>query len=850
MSELDEASCSDEHESLSLTKSGEDSAEDNDLQENEDNDSQEEEKRLNAISIYRLIFDKVGKLKEHLNTSSFKQIDLNWNQETSGFNVELFAKSTESKCNLFLVMKNFMKDKNEREKSYTRETYILIAVNCDDRLNGAFAICTGAGHFTVKPFVDTTYAYSVSKKILDPTTVGQLKCRYLNGQIISIDKLFHKDRRGSYLPTVSNDSFFITEEFQAQIKVLNDSSLKFLSTLRSSVYVTRFRLKIMKCMYMGDMLCLMKELLYVHQSNDYKDDVNFGFLNYVKLVTFPELREKLDGQLETYLLEESNVNMNEFFMCHKNYEQWVKCEEVKLMVGKVPKSTWGSRPDISDIFVALGKERIELSSLEIKYKSGRTWRSDKLLNYIHGHIFLDTKYYFHIGKDWYEVDVEYIRKMEHTFFDVVKEKLLIEEDEGYLPLPWCSEKSPKKQINADHCIAFCKDVLRKELSEEEKTQMKKIDMTELLKSLTLQDDQREEASPSAGNDSANSGEGNNHPLSDSHVPVKDDNDVKSLQEKKKQSGSRKTKKIKYDVSKVKSTLSKIIGENESKLYLNCLTYGDEEKYNEMYYILLNKFLKENRHSSYSSLNDNCDPTAKFPTYLLGDKILVEGVELFDILKITKDKLYLYHVKEGFGQKTRDATSQIRISANLLSKARETNTIYNVFGKYYDQITNYKGDDETRIQLMNDLKGQKKEFLKLFVTKKIVKPFKELISDEQPIIQKDDIYTKMAAKSEEMKAEINLLCESLTSNSILVQKDNGFIVEKEFLHLLENNFLQICKRELTDSHAKTLFQILQKHRIPTVSVKSHIAKFELIRLAHDFTSFYPDFELSICQIRKP
>lgn len=53
-------------------------------------------------------------------------------------------------------------------------------------------------------------------------------------------------------------------------------------------------------------------------------------------------------------------------------------------------------------------------------------------------------------------------------------------------------------------------------------------------------------------------------------------------------------------------------------------------------------------------------------FVFGDQILVEqNIEFFDLQKVTQEGCIWYFVKKGYGQHTRDATSQMRISASLL-----------------------------------------------------------------------------------------------------------------------------------------------------------------------------------------
>ncbi|MCB1118901.1 MAG: hypothetical protein KDK65_02980 [Chlamydiia bacterium] len=66
-------------------------------------------------------------------------------------------------------------------------------------------------------------------------------------------------------------------------------------------------------------------------------------------------------------------------------------------------------------------------------------------------------------------------------------------------------------------------------------------------------------------------------------------------------------------------------------------------------------------------------------FIHGDRVLIEKIELFDLMRVVKTGLsityYLYHVKAGTGQTVRDVSSQICVSAALI----------------YDAISNQKTD---------------------------------------------------------------------------------------------------------------------------------------------------------------
>lgn len=99
------------------------------------------------------------------------------------------------------------------------------------------------------------------------------------------------------------------------------------------------------------------------------------------------------------------------------------------------------------------------------------------------------------------------------------------------------------------------------------------------------------------------------------------------------------------------------------------------------------------------------------SFFLGDKICPHKIELFDLVEVEKNTLYLYHVKEGFGQHTRDACSQILNAAKLLHSRRfKGNT--DVVGLFYDMAIT--GDVGYRARVKEKVKAvPRNEFLSYF-----------------------------------------------------------------------------------------------------------------------------------------
>lgn len=79
-------------------------------------------------------------------------------------------------------------------------------------------------------------------------------------------------------------------------------------------------------------------------------------------------------------------------------------------------------------------------------------------------------------------------------------------------------------------------------------------------------------------------------------------------------------------------------------------------------------LSQQSGRDYLEHDYNCSYATE-PDVLVGDRITANHIEIFDLLRYDNDrengKVWIYHVKRKFGQCTRDATSQLAISAKLI-----------------------------------------------------------------------------------------------------------------------------------------------------------------------------------------
>ena len=107
----------------------------------------------------------------------------------------------------------------------------------------------------------------------------------------------------------------------------------------------------------------------------------------------------------------------------------------------------------------------------------------------------------------------------------------------------------------------------------------------------------------------------------------------------------------------------------------------------------------NAYTNYVSIAEEEGYNRSFfadPNYLVCDQVYSskrEKVELFDVLYHgDQNNLFLYHIKEGFGQTTRDACSQVRNAAIMLRNAID-NGSYEILRNLYVNATT-SGDNNT------------------------------------------------------------------------------------------------------------------------------------------------------------
>jgi hypothetical protein len=248
-------------------------------------------------------------------------------------------------------------------------------------------------------------------------------------------------------------------------------------------------------------------------------------------------------------------------------------------------------------------------------------------------------------------------------------------------------------------------------------------------------------------------------------------------------------------------------------------------------------------------------------YLTEDHFLVcdqvyagkkEQVELFDLLQYDSsfERVYLYHVKESFGQKTREACAQVRVAAIILRNAIDSGS-YEILRKIYTEVTGTSSLSPFRqmlkkvfesLPLPNASEVQSDRLVNLFPQNRsnicFVYAFidssekkERLLSDE-----KDPSYEFGPNDFKQFKDDIY---HALKNRGIL---DEHGRLKNSFMSSTKEKF---CLKMKDLEKPELIYDILHRH---TSQFDSLIAKVELMQL-RDFIVDQLGFDFKICQINR-
>lgn len=231
-----------------------------------------------------------------------------------------------------------------------------------------------------------------------------------------------------------------------------------------------------------------------------------------------------------------------------------------------------------------------------------------------------------------------------------------------------------------------------------------------------------------------------------------------------------------------------------------------------------------------------------PEFLVFDQICPSNIEPFDVMRYTDTTTYLYHVKEKFGQSTRDVCSQILNAAiqfrSALSMQQTANYIQGLWQKgttaSADDAEGYRAIVKKQLTEMGE-----KEFYKLFYNRRLVFVYacvEERLAAESRLPSR--ITPEDLEKCASSDAEKKKLYEAL-------QKAKYVDKYGRLTNLLYDVTKDTFKLEGYDK--KALEKILTTLKTFKSSMHSTLAKLELLQLAQKMQSL--GFDLAITSIKR-
>jgi len=480
------------------------------------------------------------------------------------------------------------------------------------------------------------------------------------------------------------------------------------------------------------------------------------------------VKEKLAEQIK-------GKELYDWEFCHPHVDDYFHAHDFILRYRRVKQATyeWKDERISYPKLIQILKEKFpqllltksvlarEINNIEFGFKKGKRNDYVPLVSCINGQFKIkdesgETHTYFKLNDFWLQVSGDLIQKIDNEFKKLINSShFLSSDEEGFLPRPWhpksnlftLKDFSQRLKLKAGEAKKLCNtqvsyvsnegDVLHRKIEgillrdpifSFHREKIEKLLQKDKLEKNDLQGELGE---------------------SNGEYVWRELSNERPVGELKKAT----TSKTKTEVVEIQMPFTppehKMQPHEEQlrSLAFQALHTTDEGPYNEGYL--------------YDILNGEDKPfQASENGWIPGDRIEPEGIELFDLIHFPKQKvgarenppLFLYHVKETFGQKTRDACSQIFNSAILIQEARSGKE--KILDKFIKETTGkdssgYKQKVNKQIESLG-----KQTFKNLFLKRKIVFVYAFVDSRKTPFsIQKKPSSIKKESSSSS-KSEIS------------------------------------------------------------------------------------------------
>ena len=797
------------------------------------------------------VVDEYNKSREKARSTGFERCTVKNLKELKDYKIKVYSRQNGGKTKL---MNRMQKDGGKSIENNRNTEFLLFYLR--DEPEEVFALTSGQAWEAVRKCVNYQFPTKIAERVLDCHKITKIVRRCLIGPNL---KETIENPSGHTLYQTAN-LYHLIEAFECTAK--KGSSLMGLRLFEEEprVKISTGLMRVMRPLLLEhypSMLslfsqCFAGQVTYDPEGVQEVVDPQFEFLHFLQPAQIASKR--LDQQLARHVLacyqagKEQNFSFRDknlqdylsstgFEILSANSSRYVQLpkrpptldEIVEYVADSDPEALKGEEPFL---------KALEGGKLRYNIQGGATSKPRSLIQCMEGEVRYAGQSYFKVRNMWYQLTADYDKLLYADYVALLKQTLIRPDHEAQLPLLWIGNKrqgyltqsAVQEKLDIKAGIRAFMDRLKKtEVSYIEKNgsvNQKRL-VGELLKNKLVL------ANESAINTVLQSG------------TFSEKAAVEHFGEGgKKIFGLLKEKRPILKDGKQKYVLNPFLYPLKKEPFLEGSKYEEFTLFlEEMCTISENVEDEEvyNRSYLYNAQDPKALPHGPETGFLVFDQILPKNIEPCDVIKYTKETVYLYAVKEKFGQSTREACSQIVNAAkefrSALSMHHSDNYLEQMWKEAHPEKP--KGWFETVVTQLDHL--GKEAFLDIFYQRKIVFVYAFLESPGHSL--HDEVKRPSAVSLDGL-----VLPDSTVNNEKLFQmlQKKGFLDERR--RLTGTFFASSQKTFLLDGeyapYSKEVYTLLKTF---APASESTIAKLELLRLQQELRSL--NFELKICEIKQ-
>ncbi|XP_046569567.1 uncharacterized protein LOC124277884 [Haliotis rubra] len=749
------------------------------------------------------------------------------NGQESGFRVRLFEFKTYMQCQMLPAIESITEPR-QLQSNNQRFSYMIFFYRDVDGPE-IFAAVSGMAYRHVDQRSCPEFPKKIARRLLEPKTI-ELDTRNMTGDTSQVRKQYIPGRGGTI--NLWDVIDVVVHKYTAKPKK-KASILQFCNTWEikpPSIAITKLSVKVMTKF---PSIFVIQEIIshfatidggkptyqFGSSQNVEKDDKTFAMFDFVqeesKKKTINKLTENLNKRISSYFNKESEEYMQ---LSCDDLDVWLNACEYRLYLDteskRCPIRTWHEAPPtLTDVIEVLTEKEISANMLSTDVKMSLRKADGNLCRKKPITSFIQSHFTYD-SKSYYFWCGKWL-KIELEYFQMLDEnfKSVIKEQiissANLMPLPWTCSRAGKTKGTLKTKI-FALTSLQDFLTNISLNNEVVLDLKKTKRHLR-----------SVG-EVENCGDG-------------------------KVCCSYQPRDYEHDENQLKPVL---------QIFVRMNTPLTEGVYNDSY-ILLDKIISTRGSQT---------------GFLVGDRMLINNIEMFDIIMYNQTHTYIIHVKEGFDNNTRVVASQIRNSADILFRALTGNMTKTVLDEMWDRFTREnttisgqksqstrgkrakkEGMEKNQRAMKSKLEEMTKEgFMRLFKERGIV----------YVLAVRDKVKDRSMETGDEMEAQLKETYPEKCEEILQLLEDKRYVQKKHSRHVVTDTFIYVNKANfLKDMMAGLDNQGLGKDLWMKVyailfekllDIKSPIAKLEVLSLFSHFRKYQIDqnkFQLKVCFIKK-